>query len=184
MNRGRVYKHSLGAPIYFPMLSPYLFTNARCVYKRDKMLSLMLMLILTLILLLILVDLKIHGNINISLDANLGARSSLFITNTTANGNCDTDISRNTSICTSMDASSTNSIQLTKDNYNHKYNTKTFTNMSTNTSMENNCQCTTKTFTSTSPYTRTKNSIRICMDTNSYIDKLSKSLLTHCQYSL
>ena len=36
--------------------------------------------------LLILVGFKIHGNINVSLDANLGARSSLFITNTTANG--------------------------------------------------------------------------------------------------
>ena len=33
VNRGLVYKHSLGAPIYFQMLSPYLFINARCVYK-------------------------------------------------------------------------------------------------------------------------------------------------------
>ena len=96
------------------------------------MLSLMSMLILTLILLLILVDFKFHGNINISLDANLGARSSLFTTNTTANGNCDTDICTNTSIYTSMDASTTNAMQLTKYNYNHKCNTKTFTNMSTN----------------------------------------------------
>ena len=31
--RGRVYKHGLGAPIHFPMLSPYPFINARCVYK-------------------------------------------------------------------------------------------------------------------------------------------------------
>ena len=66
------------------------------------MISLMLMLILTLMLLLILVDFEIHGSINISLDASLGARSSLLITNTTANGNCDTDISRNTSIYTSI----------------------------------------------------------------------------------
>ena len=58
----------------------------------------MLMLVLTLTLLLILVDFKIHGNINISLDANLGARSSLLVPNTTENGDCDTDISRNTSI--------------------------------------------------------------------------------------
>ena len=43
------------------------------------MLSLMLMLILTLILLLILVDSTVHGNINISLDANLGACSSLLL---------------------------------------------------------------------------------------------------------
>ena len=56
------------------------------------MLSLMTMLIPTLILLLTLVDFTIHGNINISLDASLGARSSLSITNTTANGNCDADI--------------------------------------------------------------------------------------------
>ena len=142
------------------------------------MLSLLLTLILTLILLLIFVVFEIHGNINISLDADLGAGSSRFITNTTANGNCDTDISRNTSIYTRMDASSTNAIQLTKYNYNHKFNTKTFTNMSTNTSMRNNCQYNTKTFTSTSTNTSTKNSIRICMDTNNDIDKLSKSLLT------
>ena len=32
-----------------------------------------------MILLLILVDCKFHGNINISLDANLGARSSLLL---------------------------------------------------------------------------------------------------------
>ena len=32
-NGGPVYKHSLGAPIYFPMLSPYLFINAGCVCK-------------------------------------------------------------------------------------------------------------------------------------------------------
>ena len=115
---------------------------------------------------------------NVSLDANLGARSSLFITNTTANGNCDVDISRNTRIHTSMHASSTNAIQLTKYNYNHKYNSKTLTSMSTNTSMKNNCQYNTKTFTSTSTNTSTKNSIRICMDTNNYIDKPSKSLLT------
>ena len=56
------------------------------------MLSLLLMLILTLILLLILVDFETHVNISVSHDANLGARSSLFITNTTANGNCDADI--------------------------------------------------------------------------------------------
>ena len=136
------------------------------------------MLILTLILLLILVDFTIHGKISISLDANLGARSSLVIAHTTANGNCDTDISRNISIYTSMDASSTNAIQLTKYNYNHKYNTKTFTNMSTNTSTKNNCPYNTKTFTSTSTNTSTKNSIRICMDTSSYTDKLSKNLRT------
>ena len=127
-----------------------------------------------LILLLILVDFTIHGNINVSLDANLGARSSLFITNTTANGNCDTDISRNTSIYTSMDASSTNAKQLAKYNYNHKYNTKTFTDMSTNTSMKNNCQYNTQTFPSTSTNTSAKNSIRICKDTNSYNDKILK----------
>ena len=49
------------------------------------------MLILTLILLLILFDLKIHVNIRVSHDANLGARSSLFITSTTASRNCDVD---------------------------------------------------------------------------------------------
>ena len=174
MNRGHVYKHSIGAPIYFPMLSPYLFINAVCVYKHG--LGTLFMLILTLILLLILVDFTIHGNINISLDANLGARSSLFNTNTAANGNCDADISRNTSIYTSMDASSTNAIQLTRYNYNHKFNTKTFTNMSTNTSMKNNCQYNTKNFTSTSTNASTKNIIRICMDTKSCIDKLSKIL--------
>ena len=47
------------------------------------MLSLMLMLILTLMLLLVLVDFKINVNISISHDANLGVRSSLFITTTT-----------------------------------------------------------------------------------------------------
>ena len=70
------------------------------------------MLILTLILLLILVDFKTHVNISVSHDANLGARSSLFITNTTANRNCDADINRNTSIYTSMDVSNTKAIQL------------------------------------------------------------------------
>ena len=44
--------------------------------------------------------------------------------------------------------------------------------------MNNNCQYNTKTFTSTSTNTSTQNSIRICMDTNKQIDKLSKSLLT------
>ena len=135
------------------------------------------MLILTLILLLILVDVKIHGNINTSLDASLGARSSLFITSTTANGNCDTDTSRNTSIYTIMDAASTNAIKLTKYNFYYKYNSKTFTNMSTNTSMNDNCQYNTKTFTSSSTNTSTRNSIRICVDTDNYLDKLSKSLL-------
>ena len=77
-----------------------------------------------------------------------------------------------------MGASSTKAIHLTKYNYNHKYNTKTFTNMNNKTSMKNSCQYNTKTFTSTSTNTSTKNSIRICMDTNNYIDKLSKSLLT------
>ena len=43
------------------------------------------MLILTLILLSISVDFKTHVNISVSHDANLGARFSLFITNTTAN---------------------------------------------------------------------------------------------------
>ena len=61
------------------------------------------MLILTRILLLILVDFETHVNISVSHDANLGARSSLFITNTAANRNCDADINRNTSIYTSMD---------------------------------------------------------------------------------
>ena len=60
------------------------------------------MLILTLILLLILADFEIHVNISVSHDANLGARSSLFITNTTANRNCYADINRNTSIYASM----------------------------------------------------------------------------------
>ena len=66
------------------------------------------MLILTLILLLILVDFKTHVNISVSHDANLGARFSLLATNTTANRNCDADINRNTSICTSMDVSNSN----------------------------------------------------------------------------
>ena len=70
------------------------------------------MLILTLILLLILVHVKTHVNISVSHDANLGARFSLFITNTTATRNCDPDINRNTSIYTSMDVSSTKAIQL------------------------------------------------------------------------
>ena len=83
----------------------------------------------------------------------------------------------NASIYTSMDASGTNAIQLTKYNFNHKYSTKTFANMSTNTSIKNNCQYNTKTFTSTSTNISTKNIILTCMDTNSYIDKLSKSLL-------
>ena len=130
------------------------------------MLSLVLMLILTLILLLILVDFKTHVNINISHDANRGARSSLFITNTTANRNCDTDINRNTSIYTSMDAASTNSIQLTKHNYNSQCSTKTFQTVSTNTYMKNSCQYNTKTFTGTSTNTSTKSSICIYMDTN------------------
>ena len=77
-----------------------------------------------------------------------------------------------------MDAASTNAIQLTKCNYNHKYNTKTCTNMSTNTSMKSNCQYNTKTFTSTSTTFSTQNSIRICMGTNDDIEKLSESLLT------
>ena len=63
------------------------------------------MLILTLILLLILVDFKTHVSISVSHDANLGARSSLFITNTTANRNCAAGINKNTSIYTSMDVS-------------------------------------------------------------------------------
>ena len=70
------------------------------------------MLIHTLILLLILVDFKTHANISVSQDANLGARFPLFITNTTANRNCDADINRNTSIYTSMDVSNTKTIQL------------------------------------------------------------------------
>ena len=56
---------------------------------RSTKCSLLLKLILTLILLLILVDLKTHVDISVSHDANLGARFSLFITNTTANRNCD-----------------------------------------------------------------------------------------------
>ena len=103
---------------------------------------------------------------------------SLFITNTIANRNCDADVNRHTSIYTTMDASSTNAIQVTGCNYNYKYNTKTFANMSTNTSMKNSCQYNIKTFTSTSTNTRTKNSIHIYTDTNNYIEKLSKSLLT------
>ena len=69
----------------------------------------MLTLILTLILLLIFVDFKIHVNMTISHDANLGARFSFF-SNTTANGTCDADINRISSMYTSMDASSTNAI--------------------------------------------------------------------------
>ena len=80
MDRRRVCKHSLGATIYFPMLSQYLFINAGCVCKHWTQ-NEMFMLMLTLILLLILVDGKMHGTINISLDANLGARSFLFATN-------------------------------------------------------------------------------------------------------
>ena len=102
----------------------------------------------------------------------------LLFTNTTANRNCDADISRNIGIYTSMDASSTNAMQLTKYDYNHKYNAKTFTNMSTNTSIKSSSQHNTATFTTNSANTSTKNSIRICMDANNYIDKLSKSLLT------
>ena len=68
-------------------------------------------------------------------------------------------------------------MRLTKYNYNHKYTTKTFTNMSPNTSIKINCQYYTKTFASTSTNTSSKNSIRICGGTNMYIDKLLKSLL-------
>ena len=97
----------------------------------------MLVLILTLIVQLILVAFEIHVKIYINRhDANLGARSSVFITNTTANRNCDADINRTTSIYTSMDASTTNAIQLAKYNHNYQYNTKTCENMSTNTSMK------------------------------------------------
>ena len=76
------------------------------------MLPLLLMLILTLILLLILVDFKTHVNSSVGHHANLGARSSLFTTNTTANRNCDADNSRNASIYTSMDVVNTKAIQL------------------------------------------------------------------------
>ena len=137
-----------------------------------------LVLILTLIMLLILVDFYIPVNMNIRHDANLGARSSRFITNTTSNTNCDTDISRNTSIYTSMDVSNTNAIQLTKCNYKYQYNTKTFTNMSTNISMKNSCQYNTKTFTNISINISTKSSNCIHMDTNKDIEKLYISLLT------
>ena len=113
------------------MLSPYLFINAGCVYKHGFGTLIVTQNVITYVNANTHTDtavdigcFKIHGNINISLDANLGARSSLSITNTPANGSCDTDISRNTSIYTSMDASSTNAIQLTEYNYNHKYNTK------------------------------------------------------------
>ena len=86
--------------------------------SKHKMLSLMLMQILTLMLLLILhlilVDFKVHVNINISHDANLGARSSLFCPNTAANRSCDADINKSTSIYTSMDASSADAVQLRK----------------------------------------------------------------------
>ena len=33
INTGPVCKHTLGAPIYFAMLSPYLVMNAGCVYE-------------------------------------------------------------------------------------------------------------------------------------------------------
>ena len=92
--------------------------------------------------------------LNVSHDANLGARSSVFITDTTANRNCDTDINRNTCIYTSMDVSNTRAIQLTKyKNYNYQYNTKTFTNTSTNTSVKSRCQYNTKAFTNISTNT-------------------------------
>ena len=115
---------------------------------------------------LILVDFNIHVNINVSHGANLGARSSLFITNTTANRNCDTDINRNTSIYTSMAVSNTKAIQLKKYNYNYQCNTKTFTNRS--------CQYNTENFTNISKHTSTKNSICINTDTNNDIKKFFK----------
>ena len=133
------------------------------------MLSLMLMLIPTLMLLIILVDSKIQVNINISRDANLGVRSSLFIANTTADRNCDTDSNRNTSIYTSMEVSNR---QLTKYNYNYQYNTMTFPNTSANICMRNSCQYNTKTFTNTSTNTSTKYTIRIYVDTNNEVEKL------------
>ena len=130
------------------------------------------MQILTLILLLILVHFKTHVNISVSLDVNLGACSSLLITNTTAHRNCDADSTRNTSIYTSMDVSTTKATQLTKYNYNCQYNTKTFTNMSTNTSVNSSCRYNTKTFTNISTTTSsTKSSICIYMDTNNDIEK-------------
>ena len=36
INKGRVNKHGLGAPIFFPMLGSYLFVNAGCVYKHGS----------------------------------------------------------------------------------------------------------------------------------------------------
>ena len=82
-------------------------------------------------------------------------------------------------------------IQLTKYNYNCRYstktftnmstntsvkstcqyNTKTFTNMSTNTSVKRTCQYNTKTFTNISTNTSTKSSICVYMDTNKDIEK-------------
>ena len=89
-----------------------LSTWVKHAHRNTKCSLLLLMLVLTLILLLILVDCKTHVNISVTHDANLGARSSLFITNTTANRNCDADICRNSSIYTSMDVSNTKAIQL------------------------------------------------------------------------
>ena len=106
------------------------------------------MLILTLILLFILVDFKTHVNISVSQDANLGAHFPLFITNTTANRNCDADINRNTSIYTSMDVSNTKAIQLYS-----QQNTTIIVNTilkSTNTNVKSTCQYNTKTFTNIS----------------------------------
>ena len=62
-------------------------------------------------------------------------------------------------------------IQLTKYNYKCQYNTKTFTNMSTNTSVKSTCQYNTKTCTNISTNTSTKSSICIYMDTNKDIEK-------------
>ena len=70
-----------------------------------------------------------------------------------------------------MDVANTKAMQLTKYNYNCQYNTKTFTNMSTNTSVKSSCQHNTKTFTNSSTNTSTKGSLCISMDTNNDIEK-------------
>ena len=113
-NRWCVYKHGLEAPINVPMLSPCLFINARRVYKHGFGTRIVAQYVIITVNANTHTDttldigwFKTHVHISVSHDAYLGARSSLFITNTTANRNCDADINRNTGIYTSMDVSNT-----------------------------------------------------------------------------
>ena len=79
-----------------------------------------------------------------------------------------------------MDVSNTKALQLySQQNTTISVNnTKTFTNMSTNTNVKSTCQYNTKTFTNISTNTSTKSSICIYMDTNKDIEKFFKLATT------